>query len=1110
MDTEAGPQVAMQEGFGYGSHRFFQHHSAAGNGYGSVFGSKPGGLTARLHSNIEEITPQDFNESAQWRGFSSYCFQNGSHGPKTTQIFDVDRANYTTASDLRLDMADGTVAADLCLKEKRRKQSVFTNSSSIHQVSATRGESSVEEDPGSLSLKLSFASAEDATGTRNAKRLRPLSPGNQSPVCQVDDCHTDLKHAKDYHRRHKVCESHSKAPQSLVQNVMQRFCQQCSRFHPLPEFDEGKRSCRRRLAGHNKRRRKTEVTTNGTPLSDVVKGTDHLLSLVALLSQLQAVKAKEKPDGHGTEYDSILQCLRKAAPVSSLPGASTVGLPQGLQSLRVPPQSIQESQRGASNLLEGLSKDALVVFLRNAFQAQVTAPQGRTQLPKDPLHDWNAQALYSHAGSSPEDHSRNGLVMDNVPYEVAGKLKSSSDSDPAELCSRPGVTKQYLGHTDSLSFEEEDPDSPPNSTSTRPLEEQNFFPMERGAGARSGAADLGDKTTRCSGLDYQEEDLNLSPSSLQPACAAGGDKQPSDSSEYGSDHSPSSSSSNVQESKKNGRLIFKLCDPKHVATMTRTHESEIQQWLSLSPCSLEGYLRPGCILLTVFLSMPQRTWEELVTNLRGSLKRLVRLAESDLWTKGRIIVQVGHQRALIMNGKVKKIRFPRTLKAPLLRSVRPLAVVAGQEATLSVCGDNFVPETRIVCVYRGRYVLHEVSASGSKAAGCDPCLSTSRTSEEVQEIHFPGGPPNVLGRCFIEVEHSFMGNALPVIVANKEICSELQSLEVDLSSDVGWETEKSAEDSSDESRVGKEVEALNFLHELGWIFQSTSEFSSTNGDPIPQIGLSRFKGVLKYAVLRDWCAIVKQLLDLLFFFGIKDNAEVLQVLSEVNLVHQAVKRKCRPMVDLLLHYIFIGDGSRQCNIFTPVAESPGGFSPLHVAASMLDAEEIIDALTEDPNEAGLHGWTSACDHLGRTPEWHARNRGNLSYVELVERKLSKKLSHSVRITILDASESSAGANRDPSNESASRVECTAALEISAFPRRATSSSAQVCRDCRAAARLHPFRSARPQSRMYRPLMMMMVAVATVCATVALLSKTAPMLDCVLYSLKWEGIMYGPV
>ncbi|XP_075644019.1 squamosa promoter-binding-like protein 7 [Castanea sativa] len=77
------------------------------------------------------------------------------------------------------------------------------------------------------------------------------------PRCQVDGCHVALINAKDYHRRHKVCEMHSKAPKVVVLGLDQRFCQQCSRFHAVSEFDESKRSCRRRLAGHNERRRKS-------------------------------------------------------------------------------------------------------------------------------------------------------------------------------------------------------------------------------------------------------------------------------------------------------------------------------------------------------------------------------------------------------------------------------------------------------------------------------------------------------------------------------------------------------------------------------------------------------------------------------------------------------------------------------------------------------------------------------------------------------------------------------------------------------------------------------------------------------------------------------------
>lgn len=50
------------------------------------------------------------------------------------------------------------------------------------------------------------------------------------PRCQVEGCNVALINAKDYHRRHKVCEMHSKAPKVVVLGVEQRFCQQCSRF----------------------------------------------------------------------------------------------------------------------------------------------------------------------------------------------------------------------------------------------------------------------------------------------------------------------------------------------------------------------------------------------------------------------------------------------------------------------------------------------------------------------------------------------------------------------------------------------------------------------------------------------------------------------------------------------------------------------------------------------------------------------------------------------------------------------------------------------------------------------------------------------------------------
>ncbi|RWW50417.1 hypothetical protein BHE74_00043328 [Ensete ventricosum] len=60
---------------------------------------------------------------------------------------------------------------------------------------------------------------------------RARAPGNagQTAACLVDGCKSDLSNSREYHRRHKVCEVHSKTPVVMVGGQEQRFCQQCSR-----------------------------------------------------------------------------------------------------------------------------------------------------------------------------------------------------------------------------------------------------------------------------------------------------------------------------------------------------------------------------------------------------------------------------------------------------------------------------------------------------------------------------------------------------------------------------------------------------------------------------------------------------------------------------------------------------------------------------------------------------------------------------------------------------------------------------------------------------------------------------------------------------------------
>uniref|UniRef100_A0A7C9EPF4 SBP-type domain-containing protein n=1 Tax=Opuntia streptacantha TaxID=393608 RepID=A0A7C9EPF4_OPUST len=62
------------------------------------------------------------------------------------------------------------------------------------------------------------------------KRARTPSNGGQVVSCLVDGCKSDLGKCRDYHRRHKVCEMHSKTPKVTIGGHEQRFCQQCSRW----------------------------------------------------------------------------------------------------------------------------------------------------------------------------------------------------------------------------------------------------------------------------------------------------------------------------------------------------------------------------------------------------------------------------------------------------------------------------------------------------------------------------------------------------------------------------------------------------------------------------------------------------------------------------------------------------------------------------------------------------------------------------------------------------------------------------------------------------------------------------------------------------------------
>lgn len=130
-----------------------------------------------------------------------------NHGSSNSSSTCSDEGNVEIMERRRIEM------------EKKKKRRAVT-------VVAMEEDNLKDDDAHRLTLNLGGNNIE-GNGVKKTK----LGGGipSRAICCQVDNCGADLSKVKDYHRRHKVCEIHSKATTALVGGIMQRFCQQCSR-----------------------------------------------------------------------------------------------------------------------------------------------------------------------------------------------------------------------------------------------------------------------------------------------------------------------------------------------------------------------------------------------------------------------------------------------------------------------------------------------------------------------------------------------------------------------------------------------------------------------------------------------------------------------------------------------------------------------------------------------------------------------------------------------------------------------------------------------------------------------------------------------------------------
>uniref|UniRef100_A0A7C9F9R2 SBP-type domain-containing protein n=1 Tax=Opuntia streptacantha TaxID=393608 RepID=A0A7C9F9R2_OPUST len=858
---------------------------------------------------------------------------------------------------------------------------------------------------------------------KSGKKTKLDGTSSNHPACQVEDCRADLSNAKDYHRRHKVCEMHSKASKALVGNVMQRFCQQCSRFHLLQEFDEGKRSCRRRLAGHNKRRRKThpETSANVASLTDERSAGYLLITLLRILSNLHTNGSEQSKD-----QDLLSHLLRNLA--GSQNGSSISELMQGSQGL-----------------------------LNVGTPARI--PEKDPSRTQEHLH--TAPSAEAHRGVSSKENM--GVMQQILSAAQSTVLHASSNLGPPIGRLQDADRERHM-HTN--------------------IDLNNAYNDEQDC------------------VGHQEKGHSSVPIPFWAEQSVHKSSAPQTSGNSESTSGQSGSSGSDSQSRTD-RIVFKLFgkDPNDLPRLLRT---QILDWLSQSPTDIEGYIRPGCIVLTIYLRLNKSLWEEFYRDMSSSLIRLLDVSNDPFWKTGWIYTRVQQRAAFICDGRVVlDTPLPFNQRSRIL-SISPIAVSADQRVQLVVKGSNlFRPSSRLLCAVEGRYLLQE---------GCHGLVEggdTAAEHDEVQSLSFHCSMPDVIGRGFIEVEdYGLSGCFFPFIVAEAEICSEICMLEkvIEMAGSDDCSIEGQCEKL--EARNG----ALDFIHEMGWLLHRTrlrfkSGHANPQFDPFP---FERLKWLLEFSMDHDWCAVLRKLLDLLFS-GITDVGEyacIERAVLEMGLLHAAVQRNSRPVVEFLLGYIpkmakstsDHEEGKPSCGppssfLFRPDVAGAGGLTPLHIAASSDGSESVLDALLEDPKMVGIEAWQNARDSTGLTPSDYASLRGHYRYLHLARAKISKKSSGKhvvVDIPLIP----------NPKLDR-SQTDKLKTPKASSF----YTEKLQLRSGCKLCERNLDCAYRRP-ALTYRPAMLSLLVIAVVCVCTALFFRSAPQVCHVFGPLRWESLKYG--
>ncbi|KAL2588641.1 hypothetical protein AAZV13_13G180900 [Glycine max] len=224
-----------------------------------------------------------------------------------------------------------------------------------------------------------------------------------------------------------------------------------------------------------------------------------------------------------------------------------------------------------------------------------------------------------------------------------------------------------------------------------------------------------------------------------------------------------------------GRISFKLYD-WNPAEFPRRLRHQIFQWLASMPVELEGYIRPGCTILTIFIAMPNIMWINLLKDPLEYVHDIVAPGKM-LSGRGTALVHLNDMIFRVMKDGTSVTNVKVNMHAPKLHYVHPTYFEAGKPMEFVACGSNLLqPKFRLLVSFSGKYLKCEYCVP-SPHSWTEDNISCA-FDNQLYKIYVPHTEESLFGPAFIEVENeSGLSNFIPVLIGDKKICTEMKTLQ---------------------------------------------------------------------------------------------------------------------------------------------------------------------------------------------------------------------------------------------------------------------------------------------------------------------------------------------